>query len=1289
MTMRPPPSPGNGGVMNSNMRPPFPNQRPPPPQQHQQQPGGNPAGRAPLTSPFPKQDPAPGGQSSSPVNPNIRPLPHQAPSNPSGPIRPPVGAPGAVPPQRPMQQQPHQQQQQPRPQPPTPTGQHPPQFAGQGRLPGATLNNGSQTQLRGGQNSGGQNSPQSQPSVAMRPPHMQPGQQPPHANGANIRPSGSYPNLTGPGMPPGNRMAPPSPSLGVTRSPQIRPLQQTQQTQGNGPLPLHHHQQQQHPGQHHQPSLRPSASHPHLTQQAGIRPPPAQGSPVLAHQTAVRPPTPLMQHQPRPRPPQAVPQGQPPSPFSQNQQVAPGHAVQLDMPSMNGGQPVNGAPSPQQRPHLQPSQDMHQQQRSPGARPIFDQMRQQTQPPLPAQGAGSPQHPQNMNPAKRPPQRPTGPSQPQHPRQQQGPGSVPQSPQRPSTKEALGSSPPAHGHDGQSIDGRPSQGEHGRGPNPSPQQHNNQRPAHPQGLTGARSHLQQGPPGPAGFSGPHHAPRPLQAPGSPMQRPLGSTEIKLSGPPPNIAPRQVPALQQPQQHHQQQEHKAHEPQQPVTFAEPDAPLSDSEGVYDEDDDIEGGGSRQTPPKSPAAQDIAPPPQTKPAAGGPPQGPPQGPPRGPPKGESHGPRKLSGAAGTGPVHIIQPSNNPTSPPASAFPTLGQPKPRVRPSPGNANHAPYRPPERPSQAPVMYSQSGQPTFTSPFPAQGDKDSSPAKSMVPQGADATSSSIRPREGGLQKRVVASDSNATKSDSSLSQQAPPSPKLHGLKGGPAILSLANHKSSSSKVKSLKTWAIRGGLVYLGYTAVFNCPPETTGVKGLYCKTTNGVGGLLKPFVAPHYNAHVGPHVDKYIAPVARQGRRIYVKVADPVVQGVFSAAGTVYKSTAKKHVDSAKEQVISILPYPFKPKSKSTVKETEETATGSAQDQPHFEKISRQPIHAQEPDHISDNVETVSHDESIVEPTKETIVEKVDDFVEHAQEAVVEEAAPTAESLVEDVKEVKESPEEPATVKEVEAEPTTETEEIKQDEAIVADDDTNAFEADVDMPVKNEASEASIFEKMAALKDSLKDLREDIKESEQEVESEEASQLHEVTPTEPEVPSDAAATPAEDVPAPTVEEEAPATDSVEITAESTIEFADKPTTPSEESESTPVETPEAVVESPVAPVPEETLVPESVESPAAEEEVRESLPVETEPIAEAVPFKSEPESAQSQEHVEERSEAEKEVKGESVATEGGEMKEEQNVEEEVKGEEATFEQQAAPDSASAPEVEGGEGGHKGHDEL
>ncbi|KAG0376689.1 hypothetical protein BGX24_007364 [Mortierella sp. AD032] len=1148
MTMRPPPSPGNG-TMNPNVRPSFPNQRPPPQQQQQQQQhGGNPAGRAPITSPFQRQDPA-SGQQSVPMNPNVRSLQHQAPGNPSNPVRPP----GAAPPQRPMQQQLHQQQQQqPGPQPPTPTGQHPPQFAGQGRPPVA-FNNGSQTQLRVGQNS-----PQSQHSLAMRPPHMQPGQQP-HVNGANIRPSASHPNLTGvPGGPPGNRMTPPSPSISATRSPQIRPLQQNQQTQGNGPSPQHHPPQQP-PPQHHQPNLRPSASHPHLVQQAGIRPPPNQGSPVLAHQTAVRPPTPLMQHQPRPRPPQAGPHGQPPSQFNQVQQGAPGQA------------------------------------------------------------------------------------------------------------EVHASSPPAHGHDGQPMDANPTQGEHGRVPNASPQQHNthapNQRPANPQVAPGARPHPQQGPPGPTGFSGPHHPPRPLQAPGSPAQRPLGSAEIKLPGPSPNMASRPPPATQQ---HQQPQALQA-----PVALVEPEAPLSDSEGAYDEEDDIEGGGTRSTPPKSPAAQNVAPP-QAKPAGGGPP--------RGPPKVEGHGVWKLSGAAGSGPVHIMQPSNNPTSPPASAFPALGQPKPRVRPPPGNANITPYRPPERPSQAPVMYSQSGQPaTFSQTFPAQEDKDSTPAKSLVPQGADATSSSIRPREGGLQKRVVASDSNATKSNIPGSQL---------------------QTSSSSKVKSLKTWMIRGGLVYLGYTAVFNCPPETTGVKGLYCKTTNGIGGLVKPFVAPHYNAHVGPHVDRYIAPVARQGHRIYVKVADPVVQGVFSAANTVYRSTAKKHVDSAKDQVISILPYPFKPKLKAADKETEVVPSETEQDKPHFDKISRQPVHVQEPAHASESTEeTVVHDEGTVE---ETFADKVEDIVvEHAPEAIVEEATPIVEEVQKVADEVTESHEEPVAVSE---EILKEVEEIKQDEVTGNEEDINAVEVDEQEPAKNEASEGSIYDKMAALKASLKGLREDVKEPEQheqqqqqQQQSEEALEANVLESTETQIPADAVS---EDTTFPVVEKEL-----VEPTAESTIEFADKPTVLAEESEPSLAETTEAIVETPAvvpegaavpkeATLPEEAVIPESVESPAAEEEIREALPEVTEPVVNNAGV---PESTQSQEPTEQLPESEK-VEGESVSAEAEVKAEVERVEQEekkaeVKEEgETIFEQQAASVSSSSSleeEVEGEAAGHNGHDEL
>ncbi|KAG0214102.1 hypothetical protein BGX33_002437, partial [Mortierella sp. NVP41] len=240
--------------------------------------------------------------------------------------------------------------------------------------------------------------------------------------------------------------------------------------------------------------------------------------------------------------------------------IAPGHSVQLDMPSMNGGQASTGVPSPHQRPDLPLSQDMHeQQQRSPGARPILDQMRQQTQPSHPTQGPGSTQNHQNMNPAQRPPQHPTALSHTQAPRQQQQrSGSVPLSPQRPPTKETHTSSPLAHVHGGHPIDTKASHGERGRAPNVSPQQHNNtldanQRPANLQTAPGARLHPQQDLPGLAGFSRPHHSPRPLQAPGSPAQRPLGAKEIKLPGPAPNMASRQAPVPQQLQQlHHQQQ-----------------------------------------------------------------------------------------------------------------------------------------------------------------------------------------------------------------------------------------------------------------------------------------------------------------------------------------------------------------------------------------------------------------------------------------------------------------------------------------------------------------------------------------------------------------------------------------------------------------------------------------------------------------------------------------------------------------------------------------------------------------
>ncbi|KAF9921646.1 hypothetical protein FBU30_008287 [Linnemannia zychae] len=1168
-------------------------------------------------------------------------------------------------------------------------------------------------------------------------------QQPP-ANGGNVRSSISHPNLTGgvPGIHPGNRLTPPSPSLSSTRSPQIRPLQQTQQNTGNEQGVHHHQSQQQHPPQH-MPNLRPSSSHPHLAQQTGVRPPSAQGSPVLTHQTAIRPPTPLMQQQPRPRPPQVGPHGQPSSPYNQNQQVATGHAVQMDMPSANGAQSTIVAPSPQLRPHLQPSQDMHQQQqRSPGMRPILDQMRQQSLPPHPSQGTGSPQYSQNLNPVQRPPQRPTPPIQHQPQRQQQAPGSVPLSPHRPPTKSPHASSPPNHGHDGQTIDVKPLHGEHGRTASASPHQHNtstsNQALGDPQLSNEARAHPQPGPPGSTGFPGSHHPSRPLKAPGSPAQRPVGSTEIKLPGPSPSMAVRQASTTQHPQQppqSHQppQQSHQPQQPpqppqqlkqphqiphqenierQEPVALVEPESPPSDSDGAYGEEDDIEGGGSsRQNPPKPPvvAADLPPPPPQAKSAAGGPPQRPPQGPPRGPPKGDGHGTRKLSGAAGTGPVHIMQPSNNPSSPPASAFQII-QPKPRVRPPPGNVNHTPYRPPERPSQAPMMYSQSGQPTFTSPFPVQDEKDSTSAKSLISQGSDAISSSVRPREGGLQKRVVAGDSNATKSDSSASQlQPPPSPKLHGLKG-PAILNVSSQRTSS-KTKSLKTWAIRGGLIYLGYTAVFNCAPETTGVKGLYCKTTNGIGGLIKPFVAPHYNAHVGPHVDRYIAPVARQGHRIYVKFADPVVQGTLSVAGTVYRSTAKKHVDSAKEKMVSILPYPFKPKSITPNKATKDSSANQEQDQLQFEKVTRQPIHVQDTAFSSDNTNDVvdHHSDGVVDLT-ESVVDKSEEAIEHVSEVIADEEGPATETSHNVVQEPVQTHEqsaqatEPTTAKETETVSTSiDGEESKHSET---SEDANTEENVEQKLIKSDTSEESLFDKMAALKDSLRGLREDVEETAPELKDEEAtveSQTHDSV--------------SEDITAP-VEEVTHSAESIEPTAESTIDFGDKATT--EETEPTSVES-SSIPEETVAPpeeiptIPDETsAIPEEIstipeetstdssepeKSPVAEEELRESVPVVTEPVVEA----SHHESKQPQKHDEVEAEAKDEteretevdaeakkgvIEEEKIKSEEEKEKEEKRIDaEEVNNEENTSEQQAAP-ALPSEEVES-EAERNSHDEL
>ncbi|CAO3563952.1 unnamed protein product [Mortierella alpina] len=911
-------------------------------------------------------------------------------------MRPAGTSPGAKPMQRPLPPQQQQQQPphpaQPRPHQPPP-GQHPAQLGHPGRPPSGPMNTGSQGQPRP---QGAAGSPQAQPTQAMRPP-QQPGQQQqqhqPLMNGANLRPSSSHPNLTGgPGVLQGNRFTPPSPRLGASGSPQIRPLQQNhagatpQQHQPTTPTQQQQHQQQ---------GLRTSSSQPHLAQQTGARPPPGHHSPVQPHQqAAVRPPGPMMQQQQqRPRPPQGATVGQPhgsshPAP---PQPATPGHSVQLDIPLNDTERPNGGSGNADVHQQSPIQHQHHQQQPRPqfpaGARPPLDQMRQQ--PPQNQHAAGQPplqrqmQNPQILNPTQRPPQRPPAvPMQASHQQHQTPSSPMDGSPQR-VMKEAVivtnnSVSPPPH----KGSPSEPENAEHSRLQKPSPQQQQfmatHQRPPNPQHVSGAGPHQSQAPADPPSL---FHPPRPVNVPGSPRQIPLGTAEVKVPGTVSSTSPRQ-PLVPQQQQHPQQQ---VLSQSTTTTLAEPDEPFSGSDNDAFDDDDIEGGAVSTVIPKktAPPSEADRPPPQAQSATVG---GPPLGPPRGPPKNDINAPRKLSASAGAGPVRIIPPSNNPSSPPASAFPPLGQPRARVRPPPGNKVHTPYRPPERPSQAPVMYSQSGQPAFSQPFPQQDNVHSAEeplaASSMISHGADATSSSIRPRDGGLQKRVVASNSNGSKPDGPGAKLAsPPSPKLHGQKG-PAILSVSGRKSSASTTKTLKTWMIRGGIAYLGYTAIFNCPPESSGVKGLYCMTTNGLGGLVKPLVAPPYNAYLGPHVDHYVKPVVRGTHRVYLKVADPLVQSVFSAAGTVYKSTAKKHVDSAKDQVISILPYPFKPKSTSTSVE-ENTHTREQQvdheHDLHVDKVSRQPVHVEEvKEPLSVSNEGIQDKENVVVAPEEHIADE-----------------------------------------------------------------------------------------------------------------------------------------------------------------------------------------------------------------------------------------------------------------------------------------------------------------------
>ncbi|KAG0008997.1 hypothetical protein BGZ80_002842 [Entomortierella chlamydospora] len=372
--------------------------------------------------------------------------------------------------------------------------------------------------------------------------------------------------------------------------------------------------------------------------------------------------------------------------------------------------------------------------------------------------------------------------------------------------------------------------------------------------------------------------------------------------------------------------------------------------------------------------------------------------------------------------------------------------------------------------MYSQSGQPTLSQPFPQMNDKSPgdqpSATASIVPQGADSASSSVRPKEGGLQKRVFASSENNTSTPDAKkgsNVMAPPSPRLHNQKG-PAILSVSGQKKASPSVmSSIKKWAIRGGLVYLGYTAVFSCTHNTTGIKGYYCKATNGLGGLAKPYIAPHYNAYIGSHVDRYVKPVTRQGHRIYLKVADPVVQGAVSVAGTVYKSTAKKHVDSVKEQVISILPYPFKPKSDVSKDKDQVSEAQQYEDQePLAETNDASPqSYVEESDNMQ---QAIDNEENTIESTKEKVSEDLEEAVDD-KDAVLEHEIPVVEAT-QHQEEEEQAVESESSEEKTEAEShadgqTTEHINVEKDDHQIAQDTNAPEEVELKESEENESGE------------------------------------------------------------------------------------------------------------------------------------------------------------------------------------------------------------------------------------
>ncbi|KAG0236484.1 hypothetical protein BGW42_003390 [Actinomortierella wolfii] len=946
---------------------PNPGQQGPPHPQQQHAPGGGPMPRSPIMSPFPRQDGQQGqGHGQAPVQghgygqgqgvqgqPHIRspPPPGQASPHFQAPqqnekmhqqalnmpdvspkpafqqlhVRPmPPGAP-SHPGQTQQQQFQQSQQLQPRP----PMGASP-----QGGAPQRQPSPGRPPQFRPMQQPPQQQNPAGHGSPQLRPmgqpqqrPLPPPGhqQQPGHQG---IRPSSSQPNIS-PNVPSSqenppqnavNRATPPSPAM-PTRSPQMMP-HQTQTVPPGGPSGPPHKQH---------PPMRPSGSHPQLVSvgvesasqgsgpgpQGPARPP--NHSPVQPHQQlAVRaPPNMNGSQQMRPRPPPPGPQTGHPggnaAPLSHAGASDPANHVAISGLSGSGSQqPSVPASPPRHRPHPQQQPQHPSPVRPAGARPSAPAPGQS---PSSSDLSGTPGTDPTHNPVNRPPQRPNGPPHPQ------------QLHRRDSTSSVVSVGTPS----GQDVSGP----HHRQPPTPKlagqPTMQQQQQPQFRPGPPPPGRALR--PPGPGGPQHPMQRPPPphtaqfMRPPGSPTQQPLSGTAVRFpnesEAPGASKSPMQLssgPVPRSPQQ-------------------TPRSLPSEKENAGEEEDDLEGGASE---PKAASPAALPPPPMRAPGAG-----PPQGPLRGLNKVDPN--KQLPAPMGT----KEPPTSPPMGGPGGSGPNMTM-RSRVRPPPGQQQHTPYRPPQRPTQTtPMMYSASGEaaqpPTIpTSPKAGEdsGSKDGLVSSSTIPAGAESRTTGMRPRAGSIQKRPVAMASSMAENKNMPPPKgeviSPPSPKLHGRKG-PAMLSTSARQGGST-AKTLKKWIIRGGLAYLTYTTLFNCPPESTGAKGIYCKTVHTVGGLVKPYVEPHYTKYAGPHVDTYIKPVVRQGQSLYVNYAHPVVQGTIKVGGKIYDSTAKKHVDHAKDQIFSNLPYPLGGRKSGSAKERghESHRTGT----------SHQPIEVKEVD-------------------------------------------------------------------------------------------------------------------------------------------------------------------------------------------------------------------------------------------------------------------------------------------------------------------------------------------------